>query len=182
MARYVIGIVLWSLLSLNAFSRDYVGGWIIDEHNADNGEFTHCSMMGEYGEEYLLIFGVDGDGLLSLVIASLAWELPEEAVFEISMAVDGFSLGERQAFSLDSTSIFIIVGSEDEIFRRLQKGSQLFVFTGSENLKFPLSGTDSALASVRECVKQNTKPKKRNPFSAPSSDDSDPTESGQRRT
>lgn len=159
------------------FSDDWEGGAFTDD---ETGEFSYCTIYGEYESGITLYFGIEGDYELFLALSKPAWNIEVDSEFEVSLMVDGRPQGMFAASAVDPTIIRIEVGDDGDVFESLRRGNLLEVVAALQTFEFELVGTFKGLEKLLDCYKiaSTFSHGPDNPFASPSNpfasgDDSD---------
>ena len=128
------------------------GDWAGGAYRLDNGSFSHCHVATVYENGIVLAIALTDENEINLLIVKESWNLPLDQSFEVSLSLDGKSLGKFYAIANNNSSLQIDIGNDAEIFNKLRLGTKLVYEGENENLSFSLKGTNKALGKVEECV------------------------------
>jgi|GEM_PF-3741483 len=160
------------------------GGWQGFAYKDElRGSFTHCAIWQTQPQGRLIMFGMDSVGGLTLGLGNSSWQIPTDHSSYVRVSVDDKVLGRFEASHLTTSSVGIAIGTEDSAFRFLQKGRTVFVYTGTDVLRYGLGGSYKALEKLRECVDLATSfsNPSTNPFLSSKPEDANPFSSLERR-
>ncbi len=96
---------------------------------------------------------------VSVALKRSGWGLSASATHLVTISVDNFHFGKRNAVATAADSLSINLGSERTLRGPLEGGTLLTIDTGKEQLKYPLSDMQPLLSALTDCLGTLSDPK-----------------------
>ncbi len=156
MPRTVVYTILAMLLACagaHAADRFSVGEWQGEARFAKSGQFSRCTIEGQYRSGITVDFGLTRDYDVEIWLENPAWRsLRKDREYDVEYWIDGYPHQYGTFVSMGNGFGRIDVGNASRSFDQLRAGVRLYVAGIGKTEIFRLDNTYVALGRLLDCV------------------------------
>ena len=131
-----------------------VGGWEGYAVTDEGGLYRYCA-AGELPSDGTNMILYWRDSGFSLSLYNDLWQLPEDASYTVSAAIDRRWSRNITGEAYSATAISFDFGHDAYTVRAFRLGNRLTISTGEATLRFDLKGTNAAIDALKACHERN---------------------------